>query len=425
MTPPSNDIVAGTVEVEAEAPAWLEGFREDFRALFVERWSPYIGAIVLVALSLGLMMDGQFWGVFGGLKLWGDWFHSLIGVGGLLGIGDHLENPLMHRISLMNITLILGACAAAMMSGDFQIAKARRLDYVWGAVGGTFMGVGASLAGGCTVGGFFTPALFFAASAWVNLFGLMIGAIVGLKVLMWTLGNIKWGTTPPKPVNTAWAKTHGGKIGAGLALAMVAWAAMWLMDGDEKLATRAIVVLGGFALGFTLHRSRFCVARAIREPFMTGDGTMTKALLVGLALGLPLASLLLQREIVDPYLANPARFWIGSLLGGGLFGFGMIFASGCGSGALWRAGEGQVKLWVAVFFFAWSGSLFNALVKPFDLLTAEMTLDLVEATMVGEQAYLPVLLGGWGGTYALTAGLLGLWYVFVRYNESTERFTVV
>jgi hypothetical protein len=80
---------------------------------------------------------------------------------------------------------------------------------------------------------------------------------------------------------------------------------------------------------------------------------------------------------------------------------------------------------VAVFFFAWSGSLFNALVKPFDLLTAEMTLDLVEATMVGEQAYLPVLLGGWGGTYALTAGLLGLWYVFVRYNESTERFTVV
>jgi hypothetical protein len=103
----------------------------------------------------------------------------------------------------------------------------------------------------------------------------------------------------------------------------------------------------------------------------------------------------------------------------------MIFASGCGSGALWRAGEGQVKLWVAVFFFAWSGSMFNALVKPFDLLTAEMTLDLVEATKLGEQAYLPVLLGGWGGAYALTAGLLGLWYAFVRYNESTERFTVV
>jgi len=423
VTSPSNDLVAGTAETAA--PVWLDGFREDFRALFVERWSPTVGGILLVAVSLGLMMDGQFWGVFGGLKLWGDWFNSLIGLGGLLGIGENLDNPLMHRISLMNITLVLGACAAAMMSGDFQIARARPLDYAWGAMGGIFMGVGASLAGGCTVGGFFTPALFFAASAWVNVVGLMIGAIVGLKVLMWTLGNIRWGTTPPKPVNTAWVKTHGGRIGALLALAIVAWAAVWLMAGDDRLAGRAVVVLSGFTLGFVLHRSRFCVARAIREPFMTGDGTMTKALLIGLAVGLPLASLLLQREMVDPLLANPARFWLGSLSGGILFGFGMIFASGCGSGALWRAGEGQVKLWVTVFFFAWSGSVFNALVKPFDLLSAEMTLDLVEATAVGEQVFLPDALGGWGGAYALTAGLLGLWYLFVRYNESTERFTVV
>ena len=158
---------------------------------------------------------------------------------------------------------------------------------------------------------------------------------------------------------------------------------------------------------------------------MTGDGSMTKALLVGLAVGLPLASLLLQRGTVDPLLANPARFWLGSLTGGVLFGFGMIFASGCGSGSLWRVGEGQVKLWVTVFFFAWSASLFNALVKPFGLLTAEMSLDLVEVTKLGEQVFLPTVLGGWVGAYALCAVLLAVWYAFVRYNESTERFTVV
>jgi len=420
VTSPTTDLIA-----DRAAPAWIEGFREDFHALFVERWSPYVGAIVLVAISLGLMMTGQFWGVFGGLKLWGDWVNQLVGLGGLLGIGGHLDSPLMHRISLMNITLILGAASAAMLSGDFKIARARRLDYAWGALGGAFMGVGASLAGGCTIGGFFTPALFFAASAWVNVVGLMIGAIVGLKVLMWTLGNVKWGTTPPKASPGGWIAAHGVGVGAMLALAIVAWAVLWMLSGDDKLAGRGIVVLAGFALGFVLHRSRFCLSRAIREPFMTGDGTMTKALLLALALGLPLASVLVQREMVDPLLANPARFWLGSLLGGGLFGFGMIFASGCGSGALWRAGEGQVKLWVTVFFFAWSGSLFNALVKPFELLTADMTLDLVEATKVGYQAFLPAMLGGWPATYALVFGLLGLWYAFVRYNESTERFTVV
>lgn len=424
MTSPTKEMIAENVR--PAVPAWVEGFRDDYKAVFVERWSPYLGAILLVAVSLGLMMHGQFWGVVGGLRLWGDWFNNLIGLGGVLGISDHLDSPLMNRISLTNITLIVGACAAAMMSGEFQIAWARWLDYVWGAMGGIFMGVGASLAGGCTIGGFFTPALFFAGSAWANVIGLMIGAIIGLKALMWTLGNVTWGTAPPPTaIGGAWAKAYGGATGVLMAAAILVWAATWFINGDDKLASRALVVLAGFALGFVLHRSRFCMSRAIREPFMTGDGSMTKALLVGLAVGLPLASLLLQRQIVDPLLANPARFWIGSLSGGVLFGFGMIFASGCGSGSLWRVGEGQVKLWVTVFFFGWSSSLFNAFVKPFDLLTAEMSLDLVEVTKVGEQVFLPTALGGWIGAYALCAGLLLVWYAFVRYNESTERFTVV
>lgn len=423
MTSPSPQ----TTEIPGPAaPLWLGGFREDYQALFVERWSPYLGGILLVALSLGLMMHGLFWGVFGGLRLWGDWFNSLIGLGPVLGIGDHLENPLIHRISLMNITLLIGAVAAAMMSGDFRINRSRTLDYVWGALGGTCMGVGASLAGGCTIGGFFTPALFFGASAWTNAVGLTIGAIVGIKVLFWTLGRITWGTTPPGPSPGAdFSKRHGAWVGLVLAVLIGVWAYVWFHSEDSKLADRAIIVVAGFALGFVLHRSRFCIARAIREPFMTGDGTATKALLVSLALGIPLASFLIRAETVDAYVAVPARFWLGSVLGGIIFGFGMVFASGCGSGSLWRAAEGQVKLWVTVFFFGWSGSLFNAIVRPYELLKAEMTLDLVEATKVGRQVFLPEALGGWPQAYALCAGMMVLWYAFVRYNESTERFTVV
>jgi uncharacterized protein len=410
---------------EPTGPEWLGGFREDYKVLLVDRWSPYLGAIVLVAITLGLLMHGLFWGVFGGLRLWGDWVNNLIGLGGVLGISDQLASPLEHRISLMNITLLLGAGAAAMMSGDFRISRARNLDYVWGAMGGTFMGVGASLSGGCTIGGFFTPVLFSAASAWVNLVGLMIGAIFGLKALFWTMGTIKWGTKPPKTGSSAWAKTHGGYAGTGLAILVGLWIATWYLSDDDKLVSRAIILLAGFSLGFVLHRSRFCLARAVREPFMTGDGTMTKALLLSLVLGIPLASFLIQQDAVDPLIAIPSRFWIGAAIGGVLFGFGMIFASGCGSGSLWRAAEGQVKLWITVFFFGWSGSVFNALVRPFDLLTVEMNLDLVEETAVGYQAYLPEMLGGWGATYALVFGLMAIWYAFVRYNETTERFTAI
>ena len=44
---------------------------------------------------------------------------------------------------------------------------------------------------------------------------------------------------------------------------------------------------------------------------------------------------------------------------------------------------------------------------------------------LGYQAFLPDLLGGWGWTYALCFTLLAVWYLLIRYNESTERFTVL
>jgi hypothetical protein len=173
-----------------------------------------------------------------------------------------------------------------------------------------------------------------------------------------------------------------------------------------------------------MHRSRLCFARAFREPFMTAEGDMTKAVIVALALGIPLASLLFQHKVIDPYLAIPPTFWLGSLLGGLIFGIGMIFAGGCASGSLWRMGEGHLKLWVAIFFFSWTGSTANALFKKFGWLATEMNLDLIEETRIGYQAYFPVMLGGWGWTFIISGAGLLIWYALVRYNESTERFTL-
>jgi hypothetical protein len=208
-------------------------------------------------------------------------------------------------------------------------------------------------------------------------------------------------------------------------VATLVWSAQWYASGNEKLTVRAVIILAGFAIGFIMHRSRLCFARAFREPFMTAEGEMTKAVILGLAIAIPLAALLFQAKVIDPYIAIPASFWIGSLLGGVLFGIGMIFAGGCASGSLWRMGEGHIKLWVAAFFFAWSGSTASGLLKKTGLLVKEMTLDEIEATQLGYQAYFPVMLDGWG--WSLLAGgiFLLVWYALVRYNESTEKFTVL
>jgi uncharacterized membrane protein YedE/YeeE len=214
-------------------------------------------------------------------------------------------------------------------------------------------------------------------------------------------------------------------FGLGVVLAIIAWAAGWYYSGNEKLAVRGIIIVAGFAMGFIMHRSRLCFARAFREPFMTAEGEMTKAVILGLAIAIPIASLLFQHKVIDPYIAIPATFWVGSLLGGVVFGIGMVFAGGCASGSLWRMAEGHIKLWVAVFFFAWSGSIASSLLRQAGLIVKEMTLDEIEETRLGYQAYFPVMFDGWGWALFASAAVLLLWYALVRYNESTEKFTLL
>ncbi|MGP1676710.1 MAG: YeeE/YedE thiosulfate transporter family protein [Burkholderiales bacterium] len=409
--------------MQENAP-WRSGFKADYQRIFVEPWSPYVGAILLVIVILGLMISGLFWGVFGGLKLWGDWFNSAIGLGEALKINTELDNPLLHRTSLMDITLLMGAFAAALMSRQFRINRPPKLEYVWGALGGTLMGIGATLAGGCTTGGFFTPVLHSSPAGWMMALGLMAGAVIGLKLLLWTLEHINWGMQAPA-ASEAGSHEHYPLFGILIAAIIVAWSLVWSHAADAKLASRAVIVIAGFAIGFILHRSRLCFARGFREPFMTAEGDMTKALILALAIAIPLASLLFQKKVIDPYIAIPATFWAGSLFGGMIFGVGMIFAGGCASGSMWRAAEGNLKLWVALAFFAWAGSVFSGVMRRWDITTHDVNLDGLEFTKVGIQAYLPDMLGGRGWALLAGFGLLLLWYLLVRYNESTEKFTVL
>jgi len=286
------------------------------------------------------------------------------------------------------------------------------------------MGIGATLAGGCTTGGFFTPALHSSPAGWTMALGLMAGAVIGLKLLLWTLENISWGMQAPASRESSSRERHL-LFGVFIVAAIVMWTLLWAYAADEKLANRAVIVIAGFAMGFIMHRSRLCFARGFREPFMTAEGDMTKALILALAIAIPLASLLFQKKVIDPYIAIPATFWLGSLLGGVIFGLGMVFAGGCASGALWRASEGNLKLWVAVVFFAWGGSTFSGILRQWDIVTPDVNLDGLEFTKVGIQAYLPDMLGGWEWAYLTGFGILLLWYILVRYNESSEKFTVL
>ena len=69
------------------------------------------------------------------------------------------------------------------MSRQFGFQMAPPLELVKGVIGGTLMGLGAAMAGGCNVGGFYSAVSALSLGGLVMMLGLVLGAILGLRYL--------------------------------------------------------------------------------------------------------------------------------------------------------------------------------------------------------------------------------------------------
>tara|TARA_B100001142_G_scaffold330205_1_gene396995 strand:+ start:3096 stop:4340 length:1245 start_codon:yes stop_codon:yes gene_type:complete len=114
---------------------------------------------------------------------------------------------------------------------------------------------------------------------------------------------------------------------------------------DSKFA--AIWILSNVA-GFILQRSRFCFASGFRDMFLFGSGSGLKAIIVGLSISTIGFAAIMFWLTPNPTLGmNPPEahifpVGISTVVGGLLFGFGMVVAGGCVSGNLYRLGEGYI-----------------------------------------------------------------------------------
>ena len=88
-------------------------------------------------------------------------------------------------------------------------------------------------------------------------------------------------------------------------------------------------------------------------------------------------------------------------------------AGGCGAGSLWRAGEGQVKLWAAVAAFALGASVTRLALVQTGL-----------ATKLGVAVFLPSWVG-WGGALLVVAGVMAAWAALATWNEVSQKFTAL
>jgi hypothetical protein len=172
------------------------------------------------------------------------------------------------------------------------------------------------------------------------------------------------------------------------------------------------LLIFGMLFGLVLQRCRFCFVRAFRDPFMTGEAGMVKAVVVSILIGAAGVAILKWNGFRPESLYVVPTFGWGSLVGGFIFGTGMVIAGGCGSGTLWRVAEGHLKLWVALVSFALTNSLMNILLQNTGL-----------KGKLGSPVFLPNVLG-WRGAFLAVVLVLFLWYFILAWNEETNKFTV-
>ncbi|WKY48692.1 YeeE/YedE family protein [Eubacteriaceae bacterium ES3] len=185
-----------------------------------------------------------------------------------------------------------------------------------------------------------------------------------------------------------------------------------------------LYLMTGVVLGYILTRSRYGFAGGFKRIYVTGEGSLSKSLLVMFAISMFLAAGLqwsaLQMGIDQPGLSSLKFLNISTLLGGFFFGIGMILAGGCASGTLSDLGEGEARSWIALITFVF-GSIPG--------LMAQNTLNSTAIGQIGIQLYLPDVLGYVG---ALVVSVLALFILYIivrkyedyRKNEGTYTATV-
>ena len=380
--------------------------------LLKKEWSYYAGAVMISILAITLFMfSGSTWGVSGPLTTWGAQFFALFGVDPSVW-GANIANYSFfgNTASITDFGLLFGALISCLLAAEWKIRKIKHWkQFLAGAIGGLLMGFGARFASGCNIGGLFSQLPRFSVAAWIFLLFVFLGATVGGKLLKFFMPPTSNKRPVRKKLTTEQRKRNRQiQIGLGIALVIIALVVSLIVAPSYPNAPYFIVI--GLGLGYVMQRSRFCFTAAYRDPTLTGETKLTKAVIVAFALctimffGFQSSHV----DLADPstYPGNPIN--ISLVFGAFIFGVGAVLAGGCASGTFVRIGEGYVQNLIALVFFIF-GSVFG------NAITSRIGGTFMTA---GSKVYLPAVLGGHVPALLVQlAALLLLWIAADRWEK--------
>jgi len=394
------------------------GIKHLFHLLFSKTWAMWIGGILLGVGNICLFIVFKPWGASGGILNWGQNLFNSLGIVAFGSAEAKLPALNAHPYAILCFLMLLGALVAALMSKEFALRFPPIGEIIKGFLGGALMGIGAIIGKSCTIGGFFSGWPALSLGAIVFTVGLVIGTYAALKYLLFEMEKFPK-ISSGKSASFLSASTNRASmqplIGTILLIVGLVIAFSFNKGGNKVLVCYVLI---GLFFGFVCQRSRFCIVRALREPFMTGESSAPIGVMAGILVsmfGFAIIKFMAAGTPKEMIWVFP-HFWLPAIIGGVIFGIGMTLAGGCIVGSLWRAGEGHIKLWASLL----------GLVVALPLTAKYLAPPFYKALAPGlkQQIFLPHQIG-YGGAILLFLAIILLWYLFVRWNEKTGKFSAV
>lgn len=389
-----------------------------FQTFFGKHWPVWVGGIVLGMLNTFLFAVKSPWGASGGVANVGDNIYSAVGL-----FADKAVTPVNeNNYGMLVILIVLGSFAGALFSKEFALRIPPKGEMIKGFLGGSLMAIGATVGIGCSIGSFFSGVPALSGGALIFTFAMFAGVILSLKYLIWEMEN-RPGWSSGKSYTYLAAKPEKGnwQIMLGV-IVLIGVAVMSYSYAKTNMVMSWFIIIAGL-MGLISQRSRFCIVKAFRDPFMSGEAHGSEGVIAGLVVSLVgftaikvfgLGAVgevsLRAREMTWVF----PHFWAKAAVGGFIFGLGMTIAGGCAVGTLWRVGEGQIKLWFSALGLILISPLSNKFLVP--------VVDNILPQSAKFRNYLPDYLG-YDGSFILILGLIILWYWFVKWNERTGKFS--
>ncbi len=157
------------------------------------------------------------------------------------------------------------------------------------------------------------------------------------------------------PQQRLFLSAYRGLMSALLIFIVIAAGSFVALTIDQRFVYMLVYVWFGVIYGVLLQYGRFCMASAVRDLFAIGVPRMA----VGVMLAIVLYALVAAAVNVagsTTFHAHPIGWHI--LIGGTIFGFGIVFTGGCASSSLYKSGEGNIGSMLVLVAISFSQAIF-------------------------------------------------------------------